>query len=283
MEYLDGENLSDVIAAGRSRRTRARRDRHRAVPLPRDARTRSSATHRRTAACSRSCCTAISSRGTSGSDADGRVKVLDFGIAKALSLSRKVTRNDFGSIAYLSPERLEIGDEIDAHAELWASACCSTRWSAAAAVPRRTRGGSSSGSASRQPPAPLDGAVRPLAGDRREAARAATWPIATTAPPAIRDDLERVRVRAADRRRSARVGPRRAGDEPATRRTRRPDADDEATRRTRCREPPPVHRAATAAPWRRASTRRRRACARPGAGPAAPICGSLVRAIGSPR
>jgi len=42
-----------------------------------------------------------------------QIKILDFGIAKALSLSRKVTRNDFGSIAYLSPERLESG-EIDA-------------------------------------------------------------------------------------------------------------------------------------------------------------------------
>jgi hypothetical protein len=51
--------------------------------------------------------------------ADDEVKVLDFGIAKALSLSRKVTRNDFGSIAYLSPERLESG-EIDEHADLWA-------------------------------------------------------------------------------------------------------------------------------------------------------------------
>src|SRR5206468_10437544 len=49
----------------------------------------------------------------------GQVKVLDFGIAKALSLSRKVTRNDFGSIAYLSPERLDTGD-IDAQADLWA-------------------------------------------------------------------------------------------------------------------------------------------------------------------
>ena len=50
---------------------------------------------------------------------DDRVKILDFGIAKALSLSRKVTRNDFGSIAYLSPERLESG-EIDSHADFWA-------------------------------------------------------------------------------------------------------------------------------------------------------------------
>ena len=31
-----------------------------------------------------------------------KVKVLDFGIAKALSLSRKVTRNNFGSISYIS-------------------------------------------------------------------------------------------------------------------------------------------------------------------------------------
>jgi serine/threonine-protein kinase len=33
----------------------------------------------------------------------GDIKILDFGIAKALSLSRKVTRNDFGSMPYLSP------------------------------------------------------------------------------------------------------------------------------------------------------------------------------------
>ncbi|HEY2153057.1 MAG TPA: serine/threonine-protein kinase [Vicinamibacterales bacterium] len=48
-----------------------------------------------------------------------KVKILDFGIAKALSLSRKVTRNDFGSIAYVSPERLESG-EIDTYADFWA-------------------------------------------------------------------------------------------------------------------------------------------------------------------
>ena len=50
---------------------------------------------------------------------DGRVKVLDFGIAKALSLTRKLTRNDFGSVAYASPERLESG-EVDIHSDLWA-------------------------------------------------------------------------------------------------------------------------------------------------------------------
>jgi serine/threonine protein kinase len=47
-----------------------------------------------------------------------KVKVLDFGIAKALSLSRHATRNNFGSITYVSPERLESG-EIDAYADYW--------------------------------------------------------------------------------------------------------------------------------------------------------------------
>lgn len=51
-------------------------------------------------------------------DGDG-VKVLDFGAAKALSLSRKVTRNEFGSTAYLSPECLESGDR-DVHTDAWA-------------------------------------------------------------------------------------------------------------------------------------------------------------------
>lgn len=48
-----------------------------------------------------------------------KVKILDFGIAKALSLSRKVTRSDFGSITYVSPERLESG-EIDTYSDFWA-------------------------------------------------------------------------------------------------------------------------------------------------------------------
>lgn len=49
---------------------------------------------------------------------DGRVKVLDFGIAKALSASRNFTRNQFGSIPYSSPERLNTG-EVDAASDLW--------------------------------------------------------------------------------------------------------------------------------------------------------------------
>ncbi|HYG99751.1 MAG TPA: protein kinase [Terriglobales bacterium] len=51
-------------------------------------------------------------------DSERRVRVIDFGIAKALSLSRRLTRNEFGSVPYASPERLDTGD-VDAHSDLW--------------------------------------------------------------------------------------------------------------------------------------------------------------------
>jgi eukaryotic-like serine/threonine-protein kinase len=54
-------------------------------------------------------------------DASGRVRVLDFGIAKALSLSRKLTRNEFGSVPYASPERLDAG-EVSVQTDLWSLA-----------------------------------------------------------------------------------------------------------------------------------------------------------------
>jgi eukaryotic-like serine/threonine-protein kinase len=115
MEYLDGENLSDLIARGPVPAERAvtiaielcecLAKAHRFLPVdgdkplrlvhgdlkPRNVRITS----------------------------DGSVKVLDFGIAKALSLSRKVTRNDFGTMPYLSPERLDTV-EVDEFADLWA-------------------------------------------------------------------------------------------------------------------------------------------------------------------
>jgi len=50
----------------------------------------------------------------------GEVKVLDFGIAKALSLTRNFTHNVFGSVQYSSPQRLLTG-EVDAGADLWAA------------------------------------------------------------------------------------------------------------------------------------------------------------------
>lgn len=52
-------------------------------------------------------------------DAEGKVRVLDFGIAKGLSITRRLTGNVFGSIAYSSPERLESG-AIDEMSDLWA-------------------------------------------------------------------------------------------------------------------------------------------------------------------
>ncbi len=54
-------------------------------------------------------------------DSRGEVRVLDFGIAKALSLSRRLTRNEFGSVPYASPERLDSG-EVDALCDLWSLA-----------------------------------------------------------------------------------------------------------------------------------------------------------------
>lgn len=49
---------------------------------------------------------------------DGTVRLLDFGIAKALSLTRRVTHNDFGTLDYCSPERLDTG-RLDAQSDLW--------------------------------------------------------------------------------------------------------------------------------------------------------------------
>ena len=50
----------------------------------------------------------------------GEVKVLDFGIAKALSLTRNYTQNVFGSVQYSSPQRLLTG-EVEVGADLWAA------------------------------------------------------------------------------------------------------------------------------------------------------------------
>ncbi len=51
-------------------------------------------------------------------DSQQRVKVLDFGVAKALSQTRDYTAAIFGSIAYCSPERLDTGS-MDAQSDLW--------------------------------------------------------------------------------------------------------------------------------------------------------------------
>jgi serine/threonine protein kinase len=116
MEYLDGENLSDLISRGPVPVARAVATAIELCRFLEDA-------HRFEATIGarqlrRLLHGDIKPRNVRLTP-DGHVKLLDFGIAKALSLSRKVTRNDFGSMAYLSPERLESG-EVDAYADYWA-------------------------------------------------------------------------------------------------------------------------------------------------------------------
>jgi len=228
MEYLEGQNLSEVIAAGPVPPARAIQI---AVQL----------------------CDFLEAAHDFEATIDGRqlrsllhgdlqprnirvlqgdqIKVLDFGIAKALSLSRKVTRNDFGSIAYLSPERLESGD-IDARADLWAIGVLLYEMAAGvrpfqAPDTRRLEHRIQSGR-----PAPLDDrcpvglqaiAAKLLAGDPADR---------YSSPRAIRDDLE-CAASGAETQAQRDGWPGRAHDEPATRRTRRPDVpDEEATRRS---------------------------------------------------
>jgi hypothetical protein len=229
MEYLEGQNLSEIIAAGPVPPARAI---HIAIQL----------------------CEFLEAAHAFEATIDGRplrsllhgdlqprnirvlagdrVKVLDFGIAKALSLSRKVTRNDFGSIAYLSPERLESGD-IDIAADLWAIGVLLYEMASgarpfAAADTRRLEQRIQSG----RPAAPLDD--RSPIGLRAVAAKLLAGNPADryASAAAIREDLERVGASAETQ--AQREGfPGRAYDEPATRRTRRPDAAaEEATRRS---------------------------------------------------
>jgi serine/threonine protein kinase len=117
MEYLDGENLSDVIARGAVPVDHALtialelcaflEAAHNFAPVI-DGQPRRSVVH--------GDLKPQNVRITSS----GAVKVLDFGIAKALSLSRKVTRNDFGTRPYLSPERLDDDGDVNEFADLWA-------------------------------------------------------------------------------------------------------------------------------------------------------------------
>ena len=116
MEYLDGENLSDVIGRGLVQPDRAVSvalelcgflEAAHAFEVTVEGRPLRSLLH--------GDLKPRNIRVTS----NGRIKVLDFGMAKALSLSRKVTRTDFGTLGYMSPERLETG-EMDAQSDFWA-------------------------------------------------------------------------------------------------------------------------------------------------------------------
>jgi eukaryotic-like serine/threonine-protein kinase len=155
------------------------------------------------------------------------IRVFDFGIAKALSLSRKVTRNDFGSIAYLSPERLESG-EIDAQAELWAvgvllyemiSGAQPFRAADTRRLEQRIR--------ARHPPVALDGGCP--AGLNAIVAKLLAANVADRYPTAsaIRDDLQR--FASGEPVLAEREGwPIRPVEEPVTRRTHRAVAADAA-------------------------------------------------------
>ena len=116
MEYLDGENLSEVIAHGPLAPENAASIGAELARFLEDAHTFEAVVNGRNL--NSLLHLDLKPRNVRITSAQ-QVKVLDFGTAKALSLSRKVTRNDFGSVAYLSPERLETG-EVDARADLWA-------------------------------------------------------------------------------------------------------------------------------------------------------------------
>jgi eukaryotic-like serine/threonine-protein kinase len=52
-------------------------------------------------------------------DANDQVRLLDFGIAKAITVTHSLTHHNLGSPSYCSPERLTKG-QVDPHADLWA-------------------------------------------------------------------------------------------------------------------------------------------------------------------
>jgi hypothetical protein len=119
MEYLDGEDLSAVIRNGPVEPTRAA---HIAIQLCQFLEEIDEIDRRQTEAETASKLTLLHNdlkpsnvRIVSGD----RVKVLDFGAAKTLSMSRRWTRNDFYSTPYLSPECLETG-ERDRQTDAWA-------------------------------------------------------------------------------------------------------------------------------------------------------------------
>ena len=161
--------------------------------------------------------------------------MLDFGIAKALSLSRKVTRNDFGSIAYLSPERLESGESGRSSRLLGgrrdalrdASRRAAVRAPDTPAARAADRGAAAAGAARPRLPGGSEGHRREAAG-----AHAAARYLSAAA---IREDLERAA----------------AGQQTMAQAEGWPDsasrfAPDEATRRTRAlAEPDEVTRVVT--------------------------------------
>ena len=228
MEYLDGENLSTLISRG---------------PLPADQAAGIAIELCRFVESAHSFETVIGDREFRSVvhgdltprnvriTAGGKVKVLDFGIAKALSLSRKVTRNDFGTLWYLSPERLETG-VVDEYVDFWAIGVMlfemvgASRPFQAEDTRRLERLIVSRNGAPplQECPAGLQSVIAKLLAPTPEERYASARE--------IREDLER--FRSGQRTQSEQEGwPNRKSDQPETRRTRTAaDADEEKTRRT---------------------------------------------------
>jgi tetratricopeptide (TPR) repeat protein len=226
MEYIDGEDLSTILARGPLAPDRAVTI---AIQLCRFL----EEVDRVTGAEGESALTLLHNDIKPGNirlEAGDRVKILDFGAAKVLSLSRRATRNVFGSIPYLSPECIETGKR-DRHTDAWALGVLlyemvagrpPFRADSTVSLERRIR--------SRQAPEPAPGVppglsaviaklLAPYPDDRYEDATA------------IRADLENVAAgaeTAAEREAAWRPDP--GGDEPVTRRTREP-LDEVPTRR----------------------------------------------------
>jgi serine/threonine protein kinase len=273
MEYLDGENLSDVIVRGPVPADRA-------VSITIELLSFLEAAHNFEAVIDgrklRSLVHGDLKPQNVRITSNGKVKVLDFGIAKALSLSRKVTRNDFGTRPYLSPERLDGDGDVNEFADLWAVGVMLYEMIRGARpydapdtqrLERLIR--------SRRPPQPLTGLCP--AGLEAIVARllGPTTDVRYENARAIRDDLERFRVGVRTSAEehgwpalSTLEGPARVFDDEATRRTTDTNettpADDEKTRRTRpAVVPPPLPTIATAPAMEKATSRKGRDIAKP--------------------
>src|SRR6185436_19277678 len=166
--------------------------------------------------------------------AGDRVKVLDFGAAKTLSITRRVTRNDFYSTPYLSPECLDTG-ERDRQTDAWALGVILYEMAAGRPpfrgdVTRRLE----ERIRSRRPPEPLTECPRSF--QAVVAKLLAPDPASRYAgAEEIRQDLER--SLAGNPTLAEQEGwPDRVEDEPPTRRT--PRGEESATRVTHDDEPP---------------------------------------------
>jgi serine/threonine protein kinase len=253
MEYLDGENLSDVIGRGRVQADRAVSialelcgflEAAHAFEVTVEGRPLRSLLH--------GDLKPRNIRVTS----NGRIRVLDFGMAKALSLSRKVTRTDFGTLGYMSPERLESG-EMDAQSDFWALGVILYQMisgTAPFAAPDTRR--LERLIVSRRPPPALDAHCAPAVQAIIAKLLAPRPELRYESAAAIREDL--TRYQAGEETRAQEEGwPARVDEPPTQRTTPVQSVQDEATRRTKVEadteatrktEPVPPAQSAAAAP-----------------------------------